>query len=106
AFPVQQVSAVLPPRLDELIDKLLEKDRDLRYQSAADLRGDLKRLKRDTESGRKIAQTASDQSASVAVAGSSSSRQPSGSSAVVTAARQHKLGAGVATLIVLMLIAA
>jgi len=104
--PAVQLNPQLPPRLQELIDKLLEKDRDLRYQSAADLRGDLKRLKRDTESGRKIAQTASDPSASVAVAGSSSSRQPSGSSAVVTAARQHKLGAGVATLIVLMLIAA
>src|SRR5215475_599720 len=52
--PVQQLSPQLPARLCEIISKSLEKDRDLRYQSAADLRGDLKRLKRDSESGRKI----------------------------------------------------
>jgi len=42
----------LPARLEEIINRLLEKDRDLRYQSAADLRSELKRLKRDTDSGR------------------------------------------------------
>ena len=51
--PALQLNPALPPKLDEIIGKALEKDRDLRYQSAADLRGDLKRLKRDTESGRK-----------------------------------------------------
>jgi eukaryotic-like serine/threonine-protein kinase len=54
-LPVPQWNATLPPKLEEIIGKSLEKDRDLRYQSAADLRGDLKRLKRDTESGRKSA---------------------------------------------------
>src|SRR5581483_5020764 len=48
-----QVNPSLPPKLQEIIDKLLEKDVDLRYQSAADLRGDLRRLKRDSESGRR-----------------------------------------------------
>jgi eukaryotic-like serine/threonine-protein kinase len=52
-LPVLQLNPSLPPKLDEIISKALEKDRDLRYQSAADLRGDLKRLKRDTESGRR-----------------------------------------------------
>lgn len=42
----------LPPKLEEIIFKGLEKDPDMRYQSASDLRTDLKRLKRDTDSGR------------------------------------------------------
>ncbi len=42
----------LPPKLEEIIDKTLEKDRKLRCQSAAEVRTDLQRLKRDTDSGR------------------------------------------------------
>ena len=41
----------VPIRIDEIITKLLEKDRELRYQGAAEVRADLKRLKRDSESG-------------------------------------------------------
>jgi len=50
--PPAQVSRALPAKLNEIIGKLLEKDRDLRYQSAAEVRADLKRLRRDTSSGR------------------------------------------------------
>jgi serine/threonine protein kinase/Flp pilus assembly protein TadD len=45
----------LPAKLEDVINKALEKDRNLRYQSAADMRADLQRLKRDTESGRAVA---------------------------------------------------
>ena len=44
-----------PPELEGIIHKALEKDRSLRYQHASELRGDLKRLKRDTDSGRSVA---------------------------------------------------
>src|SRR5712691_4087106 len=44
----------IPSKLEEIINKALEKDRKLRYQSAADLRTDLARLKRDTDSGRSV----------------------------------------------------
>jgi serine/threonine protein kinase/Tol biopolymer transport system component len=42
----------LPAKLEDIINKALEKDRDLRYQAASDVRTDLKRLRRDTDSGR------------------------------------------------------
>ena len=53
--PPPQLNPKLPLKLDEIIGKALEKDREIRYQHASDLRADLKRLKRETESGRSAA---------------------------------------------------
>jgi len=50
-----ELNPQIPPMLAEIIHKALEKDRKLRYQSAADLRADLARLKRDTDTGRSAA---------------------------------------------------
>jgi serine/threonine protein kinase len=50
--PVARVKPELPLKLGEVINKALEKERKLRYQSAAEIRTDLQRLKRDTESAR------------------------------------------------------
>jgi eukaryotic-like serine/threonine-protein kinase len=50
--PALRLNPDLPPKLDDILNRALEKDRDLRYQSAAEMRSELMRLKRDTDSGR------------------------------------------------------
>ena len=90
----------LPAKFEDVINKALEKDRNLRYQSAADLRADLQRLKRDTDSGRAIASSsgsvpAAADSAPFAVAvqsppSASSQRVVAASSAIVSAVAQKK----------------
>jgi serine/threonine protein kinase len=117
-LPISRINPDAPGELERIIDKCIEKDPGLRYQHAADLRSDLKRLKRDTESGRRITsvaepvagtQPAQMSSASVhttSIAGSAAHQPHSGSSAVVTAAKQHKFGTASLAVIILVLIAA
>ncbi len=89
-IPACSVAPELPARLEEITNKALEKDRELRYQHASELKADLQRLKRDYESGKAGSTTPSQKSPSVLlppVAGD----QPSSASAVVSAlARRHR----------------
>ena len=78
--PALRLNPDMPAELQRIIDKALEKDRNLRYQSAADLRSDLARLKRDFDSGRTSSAAAS--SGEVAAASTSAA------SAAVTPARR------------------
>jgi len=70
---VLRLNPVVPIKLDDIIKRALEKNRDLRFQSAAEMRSELKRLKRDTSSGRNIIPLDS----GVAVAESASTKTPS-----------------------------
>jgi len=112
----------LPLRLEEIINKAIEKDRELRYQHASDIRSDLKRLLRDSGSGRQaasdIASSVSDAaaasqvsvaqpaSATVACASSSAVRTQSSTSAISEVARQHRIGMTLGSLIVILILAA
>ncbi|MGH9729346.1 MAG: protein kinase domain-containing protein [Candidatus Acidiferrales bacterium] len=68
-LPASRVNPEIPEKLEEIVDKAIEKDRNLRYQHASEMRADLARLKRDSDSGR----TSARMSARAAVLDASSS---------------------------------
>ena len=103
----------LPLKLEDIVFKALEKDRDLRYQHASEIRADLKRLRRETESGKIAAETsASDNSTSASAgasasqvdraASSSSTPSPSSASAVLIAEVRRHRGALIGIFLVVM----
>jgi serine/threonine protein kinase len=83
--PMTEPNPNLPTKFEEIISKALEKDPDLRYQAAAEIRADLKRLKRDTNSGKMAARSTS------AARPAAAAIQPMSSGAVLLAeAKRHK----------------
>jgi serine/threonine protein kinase/Tol biopolymer transport system component len=124
-IPAVRLNPDLPPDLERIITRALEKDRNLRYQHASDMRAELQRMKRDTASAAlsgpraaapissatqspEIAPTApSDSWAAVSPAAQIESVHSSGSSVVVAAAKRHKLGLSASLVVaVLVLVAA
>ena len=103
-LPPLRLNPDLPPKLEDIVNKALEKDRDLRYQHAADMRTDLQRLKRDTDSNRQVLTVSAEPGTSALAAAPPA--HISSSSAVVAAARQHKFGIGITSVIVILLVAA
>ena len=108
--PVAPVSLnpAVPAELERILNKALEKDREVRYQVAAELRADLKRLQRESDSGRTAAASSARVSAAMPDSATRVAPAPKSSgSVIVEAARKNKLGAGVsAALIGLVVLAA
>ena len=83
----------LPPKLEDVINRALEKDRDLRYQHAVDIKSELLRLKRDLESGRTPAAISSDAHVPPLEPVPASAQRTSGSARAVTPASSGSVSA-------------
>ena len=101
--PAVRLNPDVPPKLEDIISKALEKDRELRYQHASEMRTELLRLKRDTVSGRQAVSHPAD--AATAIPSASGPSQTSGT-AVIAAAKRHKLGIMAGVLIVVLVLGA
>ena len=98
----------LPAEFARILNKALEKDRDCRYQVAAELRADLKRLQRESDPGRTLAATTPPGTASTAARGSATQTvlpAKSSGSVIVAAAKENKLSTGLIALVLMALLA-
>ena len=106
--PAVRLNHEVPARLEEIINKALEKDAGLRYQHASEMRSDLQRLKRDTDSGRsQLPMDAGSAVGAAAISASSSQRSAaavSGREAIATSERPYgkiALAAGAVAVIIM-----
>jgi len=105
--PALELNPAIPFKLGEIIDKALEKDVELRYQSAAEIRSDLKRLKRDiTGHGSQTGIAAASSSSVAAARASGPTVLPSSGAVILETAKKHKSGAGLITVLSVAMIAA
>ena len=81
-----QLNSAVPHKLEDIICKALEKEKNLRYQSAADIRTDLQRLKRDSDSGRTGAVTPARERKAISSTASNSAAAPAMATAATTLA--------------------